>query len=123
MTKQVFEQLIEEIRAESLDTLVQKNGRYNQGGDKLHNFYDGADIMGGSAGMILQTERISWRSVRMQSITFASSGVSATRKTHSGFLRTHTRRESDVPCESAKRLFASRIRWTLMLGTRAKNHR
>ena len=49
MTKQVFEQLIEEIRAESLDTLVQKNGRYNQGGDKLHNFYDGADIMGGTA--------------------------------------------------------------------------
>ena len=49
MTKQVFEQLIGEIRAESLGTLVQKNGRYNPAGDKLHNFYDGADIMGGTA--------------------------------------------------------------------------
>lgn len=49
MTKQVFEHLIEEIRAESLDTLVQKNGRYSQGDDKLHNFAAGGEIMGGTA--------------------------------------------------------------------------
>lgn len=37
MTKEVFDQLVEEIRAESLDTLVRKNKKYAAGEDKLHN--------------------------------------------------------------------------------------
>ncbi len=48
MTKEVFEQLVEEIRVESLDTLLQKNAGYNQAEDKLHNFNAGAEIMGGT---------------------------------------------------------------------------
>ena len=49
MTKEVFEQLVDEIRAESLDTLLAKNAAYNQEEDKLHNFNAGAEIMGGTA--------------------------------------------------------------------------
>ena len=50
MTKEVFEQLVDEIRVESLDTLLTKNAGYNQDEDKLHNFNAGAEIMGGTAG-------------------------------------------------------------------------
>lgn len=115
MEKQVFEQLIEKIRAESLDTLAQKTGIYNQGGDKLHNFYDGADIMGGTAAQAawgyMTKHLVALRDMinrndftnradfaekcNVQSITFASSGASAMRKTQSGSLRTHTWRESE----------------------------
>lgn len=49
MTKELFDQLVEEIRMESLDTLVQKNAKYAQGDDRLHNFKAGADIGGGTA--------------------------------------------------------------------------
>lgn len=49
MTKEIFDKLVEEIRAESLDTLVQKNAGYNQDADKLHNFNAGAEILGGTA--------------------------------------------------------------------------
>ena len=49
MTKEVFDQLIEEIRVESLDTLVAKNSGYAPDVDKLHNFAAGAEIMGGTA--------------------------------------------------------------------------
>lgn len=49
MTKEIFDKLVEEIRAESLDTLVQKNAGYNQDADKLHNFKAGGEIVGGTA--------------------------------------------------------------------------
>lgn len=49
MTKEVFEQLVDEIRSESLDTLIRKNSKYAAGEDKLHNFKVGADIGGGTA--------------------------------------------------------------------------
>lgn len=49
MTKEIFDKLVEEIRAESLDTLVWKNAGYNQDADKLHNFRAGGEIMGGTA--------------------------------------------------------------------------
>lgn len=49
MTKGVFDKLVEEIRAESLDTLVQKNAMYAPDGDKLHNFNAGGEIMGCTA--------------------------------------------------------------------------
>ena len=49
MTKEIFDKLVDEIRAESLDTLVQKNAGYNQAEDKLHNFRAGGEIMGGTA--------------------------------------------------------------------------
>ena len=48
MTKEVFDRLVEEIRAESLDTLVRKNKKYAAGDDKLHNFKAGAEIGGGT---------------------------------------------------------------------------
>ena len=49
MTKEVFDRLVEEIRAESMDTLVRKNKKYAAGEDKLHNFKAGAEIGGGTA--------------------------------------------------------------------------
>lgn len=49
MTKEVFETLLEEIRVESIDTLITKNDKYAPAGDKLHNFNAGAEIMGGTA--------------------------------------------------------------------------
>lgn len=49
MTKEIFDKLVDEIRVESLDTLVQKNAGYNQAEDKLHNFRAGGEIMGGTA--------------------------------------------------------------------------
>ena len=48
MTKEIFDKLVDEIRAESLDTLVQKNAGYNQGMDKLHNFKAGGYFLGGT---------------------------------------------------------------------------
>lgn len=49
MTKEVFDKLVQEIRMESLDTLIAKNGKYSTDADKLHNFAAGAEIMGGTA--------------------------------------------------------------------------
>ena len=49
MTKEIFDKLVEEIRMESLDTLIRKNAGYNQAEDKLHNFKAGGEIMGGTA--------------------------------------------------------------------------
>lgn len=48
MTQEIFDKLIDEIRMESLDTLLTKNEGYSTGGDKLHNFTAGAEILGGT---------------------------------------------------------------------------
>ena len=44
-----FNELVNELRSASLDTLVAKNAGYSSDDDKLHNFHVGADIMGGTA--------------------------------------------------------------------------
>lgn len=49
METQKFNALVGEIRRESLETLTQKNGKYAQGADRLHNFKAGGDILGGTA--------------------------------------------------------------------------
>lgn len=49
MTKEHFDKFVEEIRVESLDALLTKNAKYAPGGDKLHNFNAGAEILGGTA--------------------------------------------------------------------------
>jgi hypothetical protein len=46
MTQETFTALVEQIRAESIDTLLAKNAKYAPGADKLHNFRSGADING-----------------------------------------------------------------------------
>ena len=43
-----FKELLEELDASSVDTLVRKNARYSSNEDCLHNFSDGADIFGGT---------------------------------------------------------------------------
>ena len=48
MTTEVFNKLVEEIRAASIDTLMAKNAKYAAGRDRLHNFHVGGDIMGGT---------------------------------------------------------------------------
>lgn len=49
MTQEKFNELVNELRAASLDTLVAKNAGYSSDGDKLHNFHAGAEVMGGTA--------------------------------------------------------------------------
>lgn len=49
MDSSQFERLVEEIRKESLDTLIAKNAKYAPDRDKLHNFNAGAEIFGGTA--------------------------------------------------------------------------
>lgn len=49
MTTERFNELVNELRAASLDTLVAKNAGYSSDDDKLHNFHAGADVMGGTA--------------------------------------------------------------------------
>lgn len=48
MTAETFNKLVDEIRKASIDTLVAKNAKYAAGGDRLHNFRAGGDIMGGT---------------------------------------------------------------------------
>lgn len=48
MKAEQFNQLIEKIRKESLDTLIKKNNRYAPDADKLHNFRMGGEINGGT---------------------------------------------------------------------------
>lgn len=48
MRAEQFNQLVEEIRKESLDTLIAKNAKYAPDADKLHNFHMGGEIFGGT---------------------------------------------------------------------------
>lgn len=43
-----FKELLDELDGNSLQTLKEKNARYAQNGDCLHNFRSGADIAGGT---------------------------------------------------------------------------
>lgn len=43
-----FKELLEELDGNSVATLAEKNARYAQNGDCLHNFRNGADIAGGT---------------------------------------------------------------------------
>ena len=49
MDKGIFKSLLEELDGNSIKTLTEKNARYSNGGDVLHNFHSGADIFGGTA--------------------------------------------------------------------------
>jgi hypothetical protein len=44
-----FEELLEELDANSVKTLIEKNARYSSSEDCLHNFNVGGDIFGGTA--------------------------------------------------------------------------
>lgn len=48
MTTDRFNELVDELRRVSMDTLTAKNGSYSTEGDRLHNFHAGADIAGGT---------------------------------------------------------------------------
>lgn len=48
MKAEQFKELLEELDANSVKTLAEKNSRYAQNGDCLHNFRSGADIVGGT---------------------------------------------------------------------------
>ena len=48
MNGETFKQLLDELDGNSLQTLKEKNSRYAQNGDCLHNFRSGADIAGGT---------------------------------------------------------------------------
>lgn len=48
MNSQIFKELLDELDGNSLQTLKEKNARYAQNGDCLHNFRSGADIAGGT---------------------------------------------------------------------------
>lgn len=48
MTNGCFKELLEELDANSVKTLIDKNSRYATAEDPLHNFKNGADIMGGT---------------------------------------------------------------------------
>ena len=43
-----FKELLDELDGNSLQTLKEKNARYSQNGDCLHNFRSGAEIAGGT---------------------------------------------------------------------------
>ena len=43
-----FEGLLRELDNNSLETLLSKNARYSSENDRLHNFNDGGDILGGT---------------------------------------------------------------------------
>lgn len=49
MDQNRFEQLLNELDGNSLETLKTKNAKYSQNGDALHNFHAGASIMGGTS--------------------------------------------------------------------------
>lgn len=46
MNVDTFKELLDELDGNSLETLKEKNARYSQNGDCLHNFRSGAEIMG-----------------------------------------------------------------------------
>lgn len=48
MPHDIFRQLLEELDGNSVKTLAEKNARYSQNGDALHNFRSGAEIAGGT---------------------------------------------------------------------------
>ena len=48
MTNDRFKALLEELDANSVQTLAEKNARYATSEDALHNFKMGADITGGT---------------------------------------------------------------------------
>lgn len=48
MNSDRFKELLDELDGNSLQTLKEKNARYAQNGDCLHNFRSGADIAGGT---------------------------------------------------------------------------
>lgn len=48
MDSKRFKELLDELDGNSLETLKEKNARYSQNGDCLHNFRSGAEIIGGT---------------------------------------------------------------------------
>ena len=48
MNSETFNKLLDELDGNSLETLKQKNSKYAFPDDCLHNFYSGAEIMGGT---------------------------------------------------------------------------
>lgn len=48
MNPERFKELLEELDGNSVQTLAEKNARYAQNGDCLHNFRSGAEIAGGT---------------------------------------------------------------------------
>lgn len=49
MTNERFKELLEELDGNSVKTLAEKNARYSaDSGDALHNFKEGAEILGGT---------------------------------------------------------------------------
>ena len=48
MTNDRFKELLEELDANSVQTLAEKNARYATTDDAIHNFKMGADIIGGT---------------------------------------------------------------------------
>ena len=48
MNSERFKELLDELDGNSLQTLKEKNTRYSQNGDALHNFRSGAEIIGGT---------------------------------------------------------------------------
>lgn len=48
MNSERFKELLDELDGNSLNTLKEKNARYSQNGDCLHNFKAGAEIIGGT---------------------------------------------------------------------------
>lgn len=48
MQSERFKELLDELDGNSLQTLKEKNARYAQNGDCLHNFRSGAEIAGGT---------------------------------------------------------------------------
>ena len=48
MNQERFQELLDELDGNSLETLKEKNARYSQNEDSLHNFRSGAEIAGGT---------------------------------------------------------------------------
>lgn len=48
MNSDIFQELLDELDGNSLQTLKEKNARYAQNGDCLHNFRSGAEVAGGT---------------------------------------------------------------------------
>ena len=46
MTREEFNKLLDELDGNSIETLKKKNEKYSLGGDPIHNFTSGAEIMG-----------------------------------------------------------------------------
>lgn len=48
MSNDEFQRLVDELYEKSVKTLKEKNAKYSDDGDSLHNFRDGGDICGGT---------------------------------------------------------------------------